>query len=121
MNTINNIIMEVLNSAQTGALVALVAADVILSIIAALKTHTFTFRNVGDFVLQRVGPAVVYIVVAVMSTIAGGQWPALAVTVYAGLMAAFTSATLKAISTITGIPMPAFLINKKTEMPSAKG
>jgi hypothetical protein len=103
---------SVLCSPQTISLVSLMAANVLLAIIAALKDNTFSFRNLGDFVPNRFLPLVVYIVIAFLSRISN-EWVAVVVTVYAGLVAMYSAAILAAVKSITGIEIPNVITDKK--------
>lgn len=106
------IIKEVICGAQTIALVSLMAADVILAIIAAIKTGKFTFRSLGDFVPNRVLPLLAYIVIGSLAKLTDG-WAPVAVSVYVGLVAMYSTAILTAVREITGVDIPDMLVKKR--------
>ena len=103
---------SILCSAQTVALVALMTANVILAIIAAIKDKTFSFRNIGDFVPNRLLPMLAYVVIAILAKITDG-WTPVVVAVYAGLVAMYSAAILDAVKSITGINIPNVITDKK--------
>lgn len=105
-------IMEVVTGATTVGLVALMAGNVILSVIAAIAKKEFSFVNVGDFVLSRVLPLIAYIVVAILGTISG-EMQALAVASYAGLVALYGTGIVRAIKSLTGVNIPNVFSEKR--------
>ena len=108
-------IIEVVAGGEVIALVALMAANVILSIVAAVSQCVFTFRKIGDFVSTRVVPLIAYLVVALLAEALGGEWTAVAITVYAGLVALYSTGILAAIKSLTGLNIPSVLCEKVKE------
>lgn len=98
-------IIEVLKSAEMIALTALMAANVILGIIAAFWTKTFELGKLGDFVWKKIGPMVVYIIMAVLAKFVD-NWLAVAIAVYVGLVAIYGRGILSAIKDITKLDIP---------------
>lgn len=98
-------IIEVLKSAEMIALTALLGANVVLGIVAAFYTGSFELGKLGNFISQRVLPAIVYVVMAVLARFVDG-YTAVAIAVYAGLVAMFGRGILTAIKDITGIEIP---------------
>jgi len=88
-------IVAVITGPEVIALVSMMAGNIILSIVAALTKKVFTLRKLGDFVGTRVGPLVVYIVVALFAEFSP-DWAPLAVTAMAGLIAMYTAGVLAA-------------------------
>lgn len=105
-------LIEVITGADMIALVALMAANVLLSIIAAVTKGVFSFRNLGDFVSTRVVPLIVYIIVAVLAQIIS-DWTAAAIAIYAGLVALYGAGILAAVKSLTGINIPSVLSERK--------
>jgi hypothetical protein len=104
MDIVNEII-EVLKSAEMIAVVSVMGANVILAIAASFRTGTFELGRLGDFIIQRVLPAMVYIVVAVLAKLVDG-YTAVSLAVFAGLMAMYGRGILTAIKDLTGIEIP---------------
>lgn len=104
MDIVPNII-DVLKSAEMIAITALMAANVILGVMAAFWTGKFELGKLGDFVWKRVGPMVVYIIMAVLTKFVD-QWLAVAIAVYVGLVAMYGRGILSAIKDITGLDIP---------------
>ena len=104
-------IMEVLTGSEMIALTSLMAGNVILSIVAALVKKVFTFRKIGDFVGTKVGPLVVYIIVALFAEFSP-DWAPLAVTAMAGLIAMYTAGILAAAKSL-GLPLPNIFTEKE--------
>ncbi len=102
---ITAMIIELVTGPEVMALVALMAANVILAIIAAIKNHEFSFRNLGDFIPNRLMPLLSYLVLAALARYAL-EWEAAAVTVYAGLVAMYVAGIAAAVKSITGIALP---------------
>lgn len=107
-----DIIKSALWNAQVIASLALLGADVILSIIAAVKDGSFSFRNLGDFVKERVFPLLGYLVVAALTAVIP-EWNALAIAVYAGVVVMYSTAIIRAIKDLTGVEIPKVLTEKK--------
>jgi len=105
-------IMEVITGPEIIALVALMAANVILSIIAAIAKGEFNFRNLGDFVGTRVVPLIAYVVVALLAE-ALDDWTAAAIAVYAGLVALYGAGIAAAIKALTGVSIPNVFTEKR--------
>ncbi len=110
---IGQVIIDVITGAEVIALVALMATNVILSIIAALSKGVFTFRKVGDFVSTRVVPLIAYMIVAMLAQ-AIGEWTAVVIAVYAGLVALYSAGILAALKSLTGLNIPNIFSEKKT-------
>lgn len=104
-------ILSSLLGADTIALVALIAANLALSIVAAIFNKVFTFRKLGDFVNTRILPFVVYLVIAGMAQVIPEAIVA-QIALYAGLIAMYVAAILAAIKSITGLNIPSFLSEK---------
>ena len=104
-------ILNNLMGAETIALVAMIVANLALSIVAAVQKKVFTFRKLGDFVNTRVLPFVVYLVIAGLAQVVGEALIA-QVALYAGLVAMYVAAILAAIKSITGLNIPSFLSEK---------
>ena len=94
------------------ALVSLLVANVILSILAALKNGTFTFRKLGDFGSTRVLPLVGYFVVAALADMVEG-WDAMRIAVYAGLISLYSAGMLAALKSLTGLKLPDIITEKE--------
>ncbi len=102
---ITNILKDLVSGPEVIALVALMAANVILSIIAAIKNREFSFRNLGDFIPNRLMPMLAYLVLALLAACVP-EWTAAAVAVYAGLVAMYGAGIAAAVKSITGIAIP---------------
>ncbi len=102
---ITAMIIELVTGPEVIALVALMAANVILSVVAAIKNHEFSFRNLGDFIPNRLMPLLAYLVLAALARYVPA-WAAAAVTVYAGLIAMYGAGIAAAVKSITGIDIP---------------
>lgn len=96
------------------ALVALMTANVVLSILAAIKNGKFTFRKVGDFAKTRILPLTAYIILNVMAQFIGG-WMVAAGLVYAGLVAMYGTGILAAVKALTGVSIPRILTERENE------
>jgi len=105
-------IMQVVTGPAIIALIGLMAANIALSIIAAISKGEFSFRNLGDFVLTRVLPLVTYIIVALLAEIVDG-WTAAVVTVYAALVALYGAGIAAAVKALTGVNIPAIFTEKR--------
>ena len=105
------IIIEVIAGPEIIALVALMAVNVILSIIAAIAKGEFSFRNLGDFVGTRVVPLIAYLVVALLAEVLG-DWAPVALAVYAGLVALYGAGIAAAIRSLTGVNIPSIFAEK---------
>ncbi len=105
-------IIEVITGPEIIALVALMAANVILSITAAIAKGKFSFRNLGDFVGTRVVPLIAYLVVALLAE-ALGDWTPAALAVYAGLLALYGAGIAAAIKSLTGVSIPNIFTEKR--------
>jgi len=105
-------IIEVITGAEMIALVALMATNIILSIIAAIIKEVFSFRNLGDFVGTRVVPLIAYVIVAMLAQVVS-DWTAAAITVYAGLVALYGAGIVAAIKSLTGVNIPSVFSEKK--------
>ena len=108
-------ILEVITGAEVVALVALMAANIALSIIAAVSKGVFTFRKVGDFVSTRIVPLIAYVIVAMLAQAIGGEWTAVVITVYAGLVALYSTGILAALKSLTGLNIPSIFSEKEPE------
>lgn len=109
---IGTALMGILTGAETIALVALMAANVLLSIIAAIQKNVFSFRNLGDFVTTKIWPLLAYIIVAMLTQVIG-EWAAVAIAVYAGLVALYSTGILAALKSLTGLNIPTILSERK--------
>ncbi len=107
-----NILLEAITGTEVVVLVALMIANVLLSIIAAISKKEFSFRNLGDFVHTRLWPFVGYLVVAALSGIVEG-WTAAVIAVYVGLVAMYGTGIAAAIKSLTGIQIPNIFSEKK--------
>lgn len=94
------------------ALVALMVANILLSVIAALAKGTFTFRNLGDFVPKRLLPLIGYFIVAPLAGFVDDM-AAVAIAMYAGLVTLYTTGILAAIKSLTGLKIPNVLSDKR--------
>lgn len=106
------IILEVITGPEIIALVALMGANVILSIIAAIAKGEFSFRNLGDFVGTRVVPLIAYVVVALLAQVQK-DWTPAALAVYAGLVALYGAGIAAAIKSLTGVNIPDIFTEKR--------
>jgi len=106
------IIMEVIAGPEIIALVALMAVNIILSVIAAIVKGEFTFRNLGDFVGTRVVPLIAYVVVALLAEVLD-DWTPAALAVYAGLVALYGAGIAAAIKSLTGVSIPDIFTEKR--------
>jgi len=105
-------IVEVITGPEIIALVALMAANVILSIMAAIAKGEFSFRNLGDFVGTRVVPLIAYVVVATLAQV-HQDWTPAALAVYAGLVALYGAGIAAAIKALTGVSIPNIFTEKR--------
>ena len=114
-------IVEVVTGPLVTSLVVLMVANILLAIVAAIKEGTFSFRNLGDFVPNRLLPLVAYVILAVLARLVDG-WQALAVATYAGLVSMYAAGILSAIKRIFNgnIPIPQVLTDKKEEIAAKK-
>ena len=109
---LSSMIMEVITGPEIIALVALMAVNVILSIIAAITKGEFSFRNLGDFVGTRVVPLIAYVVVALLAQVLD-DWTAAAIAVYAGLVALYGAGIAAAVKSLTGVSIPNIFTEKR--------
>ena len=105
-------IMQAITGPEIIALVALMAVNVILSIIAAIAKGEFSFRNLGDFVGTRVVPLIAYVVVALLAEVLD-DWTPAALAVYAGLVALNGAGIAAAIKSLTGVSIPSIFTEKR--------
>lgn len=105
-------IMEIITGPEMIALIALMAANIALSIIAAISKGVFSFRNLGDFVSTRVVPLIAYVIVGMLAQ-AVGEWTAVVIAVYAGLVALYSAGILAALKSLTGLNIPDIFSEKK--------
>jgi len=105
-------LIEVITGVEMIALIALMATNIILSIVAAISKGVFSFRNLGDFVGTRVIPLIAYIVVAMLAQVIS-DWTAAAITVYAGLVALYGAGIAAAVKSLTGVNIPNIFSEKK--------
>lgn len=105
-------ILGVLTGTQTVALISLMAANVILSIIAAVYKNEFELGHLGDFVPNKIWPFIAYLVVGVLAEFVDG-FTAVAIAVYVGLTGLYIRGILAAIKSITGLNIPNILSEKK--------
>ena len=104
--------LGILTGGQMTGLVALMVANLLLSIAAATKNKVFSLGHLGDFVPNRIWPLIAWIVVAILAA-TSGEWGAMAGLVYAGVVAIYTRGILAAIKSLTGLPIPDFISEKK--------
>jgi len=110
---IMTVIMEAITGPEVIALMAMMTANVLLSIIAAISKKKFSFRNLGDFVLTRFLPLVTYVIIAVFAEVVDG-WQAATIAVYAGLIAMYGAGIAAAIKSLTGVSIPNVFSEKKS-------
>ena len=106
------IIIEVITGPAIIALVALMAVNVILSVVAAVAKGEFSFRNLGDFVGTRVVPLIAYVVVALLAQVLDDWTPAV-IAVYAGLVALYGAGIAAAVKSLTGVSIPNIFTEKR--------
>lgn len=106
-----NAIVAAISGPEIIALLALIAANLILSIVAALAKGVFTFRKLADFIPTRVMPLFGYLVVAALADIVDG-WDAVAIAIYAGLAALYTAGILAGLKSLTGLKIPDVISEK---------
>lgn len=106
------LILEAITGAEVIALTALMAVNILLSIIAAITKGEFSFRNLGDFVGTRVMPLLAYMVVALLAEVLD-DWTPAAVAVYAGLIVLYSAGIAAAIKSLTGISIPNIFTEKR--------
>ena len=99
------LLIDVCTGAEVVGLLTLLVGNTLLSIFAAIKNGVFSFRNLGDFIPNRVLPFVAYLVVALLAELVEG-WVAGAIAVYAGLVAMYGAGCVAAIKSLTGIDIP---------------
>lgn len=104
-------IIEAVTGPEVIALLALLAANWVLSIVAALAKGVFTFARVADFITTRLLPLVAYLVVAALADFVSG-WEAVVVATYAGLVALYSTGILRALKSLTGLKLPAIISEK---------
>ena len=107
-----NFLLDAITGPEVIALVALMVANVVLSIIAAIHKNIFSFRNLGDFVHTRLWPFLGYLVVAALGEFVEG-WTAAVIAVYVGLVAMYGTGIVAAIKSLTGIQIPNIFSEKK--------
>lgn len=107
-----NFLLEAISGPEVVALAALMVANVLLSIIAAISKNVFSFRNLGDFVHTRLWPFIGYLVVAALGEFVDG-WTAAVIAVYIGLVAMYGSGIAAAIKSLTGIQIPNIFSEKR--------
>ncbi len=105
-------IMEIVTGPEAIAIIALMAANVALSIIAAISKGVFSFRNLGDFVGTRVVPLIAYVIVGMLAQVVG-EWTAVVIAVYAGLVALYSAGILAGLKSLTGLNIPDIFSEKK--------
>ena len=105
-------IMEIITGPEMIALIALMATNITLSIIAAISKGAFSFRNLGDFVSTRIVPLIAYVIVAMLAQVVG-EWTAVVIAVYAGLVALYSAGIMAAIKSLTGLNIPSILSERR--------
>jgi len=98
------LLIKAISGPEVIALVALLAANLILSIVAALAKGKFTFRKLGDFVSTRILPLIGYLVVASLAELVT-DYQAVGIAVYAGLVALYGSGILAGLKSL-GLNLP---------------
>lgn len=106
------VLRQVITGPEIIALVSLMAANVALSIIAAIAKGEFSFRNLGDFVVTRVLPLITYVIVAMLASFID-SWTAVVIAVYAGLVALYGAGIIAAIKALTGVNIPKVFTEKR--------
>lgn len=107
-------IMEIITGPEMVALISLMAANILLAIIAAISKGTFSFRNLGDFIPNRVVPLIAYVIVGMLAQVVG-EWTAVVIAVYAGLVALYSAGILASLKSLTGLNIPDIFSEKKKE------
>lgn len=107
-----NILLEAITGPEVVALAALMVANVVLAIIAAISKGVFSFRNLGDFVHTKLWPFVGYLVMAALGEFIE-SWSAAVIAVYVGLVAMYGTGIAAAIKSLTGIQIPNIFSEKK--------
>lgn len=105
-------IVDLVTGPEIIALVSMMTANVVLSILAAIKNNEFCFRKLGDFVTTRFLPLLSYLVVAGLASVVG-DWAVAAVAVYITLVAMYSAGILAALKALTGISIPGVFTEKK--------
>ena len=104
-------LIDVVTGGQMVGLVALLVANMVLSIAAAIKNSMFMWGEFGNFVTTRIWPLIAWIVVAGLlgST---GEWAGIANLVYVGIIAIYTRGILAGLKSLTGLPIPDVISEK---------
>lgn len=105
-------IVDLVTGPEIIALVSMMTANVVLSVLAAIKNNEFCFRKLGDFVTTRFLPLVGYLVVAGLAKVVG-DWTIAAVAVYVGIVAMYSAGILAALKALTGISIPNVFTEKR--------
>ncbi|MBA7650298.1 hypothetical protein ES703_58101 [subsurface metagenome] len=116
--TIGQVIAEIMTGPLMISLVALMAANILLSVMVAIYKGEFSFRKFPDFVPKRIGPLAIYVIVAVLAKIVG-EWQGIAILIYAALISLYTTGIIAAIKSLTGWNIPNPLsekVVKKTQV-----
>ena len=107
-------VIEVLKSNQVVALVAMLGANLILALVAAIQQKVFNLSKLSDFIPKRVAPFLAYIVVAMLAEVVV-DFVALAITVYIALAGLYVKGIISAIKSITGLSIPDSISEKLKE------
>jgi len=92
-------ILNAVSGPEIIALLALAATNILLSILVAIYKGEFSFVEVGKFVGTRAVPLIAYLVVAALADIVDG-YAAVAIVLYAGLVALYGTGILRAIRSL---------------------
>ena len=109
---IEQAILEAVMGPVSMGLLILMAGNLILSIVAALKNGIFEIGHLGDFINTKFWPWVGY-VLAAMLAVFDERLLAVAVATATGLTAIYLRGILAAFRSLTGIKIPDILTEKK--------
>ena len=88
-----------------------VLANVVLAVAVALRTGTFSFRVLGEFLSKQLLPYVITYVVFKLASPEGFEWVA---TVVLGLIGAMIAAAIIEKLKLRGVPIPETIVNLVT-------
>ena len=109
-----NSIISAITGGPVIALLVLLAANLVLSLIAAIQKGTFNLAKLSDFIPKRLWPFLAYVVVALLAQ-AVAEFAAVAVVVYVGLVSLYVKGILAAVKSITGLAIPDVISEKLKE------
>jgi len=107
----DRIIIEAISGPEVIALVALMVANIVLALLAALKNGVFRLGNLADFIPKRLMPFFAYLIVVALAEFVK-DYGAIAVVVYAGLVGLYSKGILAALKSLTGIQLPDIITKK---------